>query len=313
VISRLVAVTGATGFLGRHLVRALADDGWIVRILARRDPIDPLWAGIEPEAVLGDLADEAALRRLCEGADAVIHTAGLVKASRRAAFDEVNVDGARRVAEAADGVPHVLLVSSLAAREPHLSHYAASKRDGETAAAAVLGARLTVVRPPAIYGPGDRETLPLFHAAATSPVLPVLDPRARIALIHVADAARQISALAAAPPAGGVWALCDGRPEGYSWVELMTAAAGAFGRSPRLVRVPDALLKVIAAASQAGSRLGGAPAMLTPGKARELLHPDWSLRADEQRAGLPAATFGLADGFADMVERCAVAGLRRQT
>src|SRR5678815_2834518 len=58
---RLAAVTGATGFLGRQIVRALAADGWSVRVLARRDPVDPLWRDLAPDVVLGDVADEAAL------------------------------------------------------------------------------------------------------------------------------------------------------------------------------------------------------------------------------------------------------------
>jgi nucleoside-diphosphate-sugar epimerase len=311
-MARLAAVTGATGFLGRHIVQALARDGWAVRLLARRDPIDPLWRELEPEVVFGDLSDETALRRLSDGAEVVIHAAGLVKARTRADFDAVNDIGPRQVASAASPGAHMVLVSSLAAREPQLSHYAASKRAGEMAASAILGDRLTVVRPPAIYGPGDRETLPLFRAAEASPVLPVFDPRARIAMIHVADAARQIAALALVEPAGQTWALCDGHAEGYSWAELMTTAAEAVGRRPRLVRVPDAVLRGLAVTNLLARTAGGAP-MLTPGKARELLHRDWSLKPRELAPGLPAATFGLSGGFAQTVEWCRVTGWLRQT
>jgi nucleoside-diphosphate-sugar epimerase len=207
---------------------------------------------------------------------------------------------------------HLVLVSSLAAREPQLSDYAASKRAGEEAAAAVLGRRLTVVRPAAIYGPGDRETLPLFQAAATSPMLPVFDARARIAVIHVADAARQIASLAALEPAGRTWALCDGRAEGYGWVELMTAAAQAVGRQPRLVRMPDFALRALGAANFLARQAGATP-MLTPGKVRELLHLDWSLAPEELMPHSPPATFGLSGGFAQTVEWCRVTGSLPQT
>src|SRR6185436_21119742 len=84
---RLAAVTGATGFLGRQVVRALSAQGWRIRILARRDPIDPLWKDVVPEVAPGDVADDAALARLCAGADVLIHGAGLVKARSRAHFD----------------------------------------------------------------------------------------------------------------------------------------------------------------------------------------------------------------------------------
>lgn len=282
-------------------MRALAADGWRVRILARRDPVDPLWAGFaEPEVVLGDLSDDRALAALCRGAEAVIHGAALVKARSAGEFAAVNRDGARRLAEAAHHVRNVVLVSSLAAREPGLSNYAASKRAAEEAMAAVLGPRLTVARPPAIYGPGDRELLPVFQAADSLPVLPVLSESARVGMIHVEDAARQIAALAARP-AGRAVALSDARPDGYLWRELMTEAARACGRRPRLARLPKALVRLVGITNDFRAVLGANP-MLTSGKARELLHPDWSIAPEERLDGLPEATHTLSSGFADTVQ-----------
>jgi nucleoside-diphosphate-sugar epimerase len=301
----LVAVTGATGFLGRNLVPALADAGWRIRVLARRPPAQPIWPGLEVETVLGDVADDDVLAALSRGADLVIHAAGLIKARGRRAFAAVNVDGTRRMAEAAQGP--MLLVSSQAAREPGLSDYAASKRAGEDAARRVLGARLTIVRPPALYGPGDPETLPLFKAAATSPVLPLFAPAARIALMHVEDTARQIAALAERRP-GGCVTLCDERPEGYGWREIMETAAATFGRTPRLARTPDLALKLAAGLALAANLTPLAP-MLTPGKAREILHRDWSVTPAEQLAGLPPPRFDIAEGFRHTVEGYRAAGV----
>jgi hypothetical protein len=97
----------------------------------------------------------------------VVHVAGLIKAKDRAAFDRANVEGARDVAQAAKAAgARLILVSSLAAREPALSDYAGSKRGGEDAAREIFGDDLTIVRPPAIYGPGDIETLRLFKMAS---------------------------------------------------------------------------------------------------------------------------------------------------
>jgi nucleoside-diphosphate-sugar epimerase len=169
VVARRVAITGATGFLGQHLLKAFADAGWTVRVLARRDPIATFGSMARLEVTPGDIEDEGALRALCHGADVVIHAAGLVKARRDADFHRINADGADRLAQAAQAVApaaHVILISSLAAREPQLSPYAASKRAAEVMMAARLGDRLTIVRPTAIYGPGDRETFALFAAAA---------------------------------------------------------------------------------------------------------------------------------------------------
>lgn len=310
---RLAAVTGATGFLGQHLVRALADAGWSVRILARRDPVSPFWRGLEPEVVIGGLDDAASLDRLCAGAQALVHGAGLIKARSRAAFFDVNASGARRAAEAAAraAVARVVLISSLAAREPQLSHYAASKRAGETAAAAVLGERLSVVRPPVIYGPGDLETLAVFKAAARSPLLPVFDPRVRIAMIHAEDAARQIAALVSAPSRRRPIALADGRPDGYGWREIAGAAAQAMGVPARLVRLPGAALSLAGATGSALGLLGPAP-MLTLGKSRELRHPDWAVSADESCDLLPQPRFELADGFAHTVAWARQMGLLRR-
>ncbi|MDB5457874.1 MAG: NAD-dependent epimerase/dehydratase [Caulobacter sp.] len=296
----VVAITGATGFLGRHLAVVLAAEGWRVRVLARRDVIDPAWRALEPQVVVGDLADAAALAALCDGAELVIHAAGLIKAKSRQAFDRANVEGARRVAQAARAAgSRFVQVSSLTARVPALSDYAASKRAGEEAVRAEIGDALLVVRPPAIYGPGDIETLRLFKAAA-GPVLPVLDPAARVAVVHVEDAARQIAALAAAR-ATGVFALSDARIDGYGWVELMTAAAQAVGARPRLVRIPGATLSLAAATAGLAARLSGQVSILGPGKARELRHLDWSLRVGEIAPETPPPRFTLAAGFAQSV------------
>jgi nucleoside-diphosphate-sugar epimerase len=275
-------------------VLALNEAGWRVRALVRRDAPD-----LAAELVRGDLDDTAALAALCDGADAVFHAAGVVKARRPADFQAANATGARRVAEAAQGAGRVVLVSSLTAREPQLSPYAASKRAGEAAMAEVLGERLSIARPPAIYGPADRELLPVFLAAQASPVLPTFDSRARIAMIHVEDAARQIAALATLP-GPIVTALSDERPDGYSWRELMGTAAAAVGRPARFASTPGFVVHGLGLANDL-ARVFGATPMLTSGKARELMHRNWALAPEERSPGLPAARYSLAEGFAHTV------------
>jgi nucleoside-diphosphate-sugar epimerase len=297
----VVAVTGATGFLGRRLVKVLAADGWTVRILARRDIADPSWLGLEPQLVIGDLANTRALAALCEGAEAVIHVAGLIKASSRAAFDRANVEGSRQVALAAKAAgARLIMVSSLAAREPQLSDYAASKRGGEDTAREIFGESLTIVRPPAVYGPGDVETVKLFQAAARSPFLPVLDPVARLTVIHADDAAACVAALVKTPRPG-LYALSDNRPEGYGWRELMQAASRAVGVSPRLIRIPAWVIKSLAILSKWASIATGEDTILTPGKARELLHADWSLSSNDPIPDFPPTRYPLEEGFAQSV------------
>jgi len=234
----------------------------------------------------------------------VVHAAGAIKAPDLDRFLAVNRDGVLRMTEAASaGAPNArfLLVSSLAAREPRLSDYAASKRAGEEAAAAALPPeRLTIVRPPAIYGPGDRETLTLFRAAAWSPVLPIPSARGRFALIHVEDAATAVAALAEGP--SGTFALADERPEGYSWAEVFQAAAHAAARSPALVTAPPWILPGLARAARFVARMNGQAPILTEGKLRELLHPDWGVAPGELAPGLPPPRFAIKDGFSNTLE-----------
>ena len=292
----LAAVTGGAGFLGQHVVRTLADAGWRVRVLARREPTSLFWDGLAPEVVRGDLFDSATLDRLCAGADLIVHVAGQIGGGKRD-LDRVNIEGARNLATAAAATKaHLLQVSSLAAREPQLSPYAASKRGGEAVAQELLGDRLTIVRPPAIYGPGDRETLRLFKLAAASPVLPVLDPRAKLALVHAEDAARQIVALGeSALP--GVAVLSDSRPEGYDWREIMQTAAAAFERRPRLVRIPSLTLYAMAFLDEFANNWRPRASVLTFGKVNELTYLDWGVRPNERATSAPMPKYDLLSGF----------------
>ncbi|MEE3627435.1 SDR family NAD(P)-dependent oxidoreductase [Nitrospirillum sp. BR 11752] len=313
----LVAVTGATGFLGRHLVQALADAGARVRILARRPPAAGV--GDDVEVVPGDLADDGALRRLTKDAHVLIHVAGLIKARDRETFLRVNRDGAARAAhvlrQTAPGA-RLVAVSSLAAREPHLSPYAASKRAGEDAlrqAYADTPRHLTILRPPMIYGPGDRETLAIFQAARWP--WAVLVGTGRIAAIHVTDAAAAIAAAAVGPnadlAAGGTWALADDTPGGYPMAAVMRQAAQAMGRSapPHLVGIPGPLLLAAGRLSSRWGALRGTAPIFTEGKAREILHLDWTVTPQELLpAALHAPRIGLAEGFRDTVAWYRAAG-----
>ncbi len=295
----LVAVTGATGFLGQRLFTALASADWRVRALVRASTT-PTWQGPMPQIVAGDLADTAALARLVEGADAVVHLAGAIKARDRETFFEINEGGALRVAEAS-GDRHLVLVSSLAAREPGLSDYAASKRAGEEAARGAARGPLTIVRPPAIYGPGDRETLVLFKAALGPIMVIPGDRRARLAVAEVGDVTAAIVDLLAAPSPPERLTIGGDRPEGYAWSELAAAAAAAVGGRPRVFGAPPWLLRMAGLASEVNGALRGAAPIFTRGKARESLHRDWSVSAAEMGVSARRAYVPLADGFARTV------------
>ncbi len=279
-------MTGASGFVGGVLAERLLAGGSGVRALVRRPGAEAAAALERQGAVLvpGALEDPESLERLLEGADTVVHVAGLVKARDRDEFMAVNLEGTRRLVRAAltaDPRPRFLLISSLAAREPEVSPYAASKRGGEEVLAEAGGdLEHCVLRPPGVYGPGDRVTLALFRQLWRGFLLTPAGRRGRFSLLHVQDLAAAIERLLAGDTwDGGVLELDDGREGGYGWTDLAEAAGRHLGRRIRLVSVPLGLLWLPAELNQRLQRSLGRASVFTPGKLRELFHPDWVARS----------------------------------
>ncbi len=299
-MNRLVAVTGATGFVGLHLVSALARRGLKLRLLVRRWSPLPSLPGVEAEIVQGDLADERALGRLVTGADVVIHAAGLIKARSAADFRKVNALGTARLSALAPQARFVLL-SSLAAREPQLSAYAESKREAERVVAGRTGPWLAV-RAPAVYGPGDRETLAYFRTAVCG-----LAPRpwlngACLALIHVEDLAEVLAAAVERPPPDSVYEIDDGREGGYGHGDMAAAAGAALGRSIISLPVPRIAMEAVGWANSLRQALGGATQILTRAKVREIFHADWTVHDRRLAAAIGfRPRYDLNSGFRDTV------------
>jgi nucleoside-diphosphate-sugar epimerase len=306
-MTRVAAVTGATGFVGSHIVGRLARAGWQVRVLTRRLPVNAHYGDSAVEAVIGTLEDRQAVANLVENADAVIHAAGKVKARSHAEFFAANATGTRLLVEAALATgrrPRFLLISSLAARQPQISDYAASKLAGEAELTRLDGGLpWSILRPPAVYGPGDRETLKFFRTLKLG--LALLPPArdARLSLMHVGDLAAAVAAaLEATTIDSRIFEIDDGHSGGYSWDELVATGAQHLALSPIRIRMPSLLLTAFAQANAVIHRLTGGTAMLTPGKVREFLHRDWAARD----AALTAATswqptIGLDEGFAETI------------
>lgn len=271
-----MALTGASGFIGKTLLQRLTDAGWQVRALTRK-PRSPYK---NTQWILGDLEDAAALQELVRDAVAIIHCAGVVRGNSAAAFTATNVHGTVNLVAAAlhrSEPPRFLLISSLAAREPGLSWYASSKYQAELALGERAGAMpWTVFRPTAVYGPGDREISPLFRSARRG-LLPVVGRGpARFSLIHVDDlAAAVLIWLTTELPAGGVYELHDGTPGGYDRDKIARIAGEVWGRQVRSLALPASLVTLVAGINLWLSRLCRYAPMLTPGKVRELTHPDW--------------------------------------
>ena len=287
-----LAVTGATGFVGGRLSRLAVAEGHQLRALTRRPRQDE--RGID--WIHGTLDEREPLRRLVEGVDAIIHVAGVVKAFDRATYEAGNVTGTLHLLAnaTAGGVHRFVHVSSLAAREPQLSLYGASKAKAERL---VMDSGLdwAIVRPPAVYGPGDGEMLDLFKAARTG-VVP-LPPAGRLSIIQVDDLASLLLALAAPDaPRRVLYEPDDGHGGGYTYKQFAQAIGAAVERRPICVSVPAPLLRT---GARIDRLLRRGNAKLTADRAAYFCHPDWtSDPAKAPPADLWHPSVGSSDGLA---------------
>jgi nucleoside-diphosphate-sugar epimerase len=301
-VASIAAITGGTGFVGRSIARRLAGSGWRVRLLARTPPAQEEFRDLSFETIIGDLSDRSSLDRLVRSAEIVVHCAGLVRGNSADAFHATNVQGSLNLGKAvsyAAPAARIIAISSLAAREPELSPYAQSKHAGERAILDVTSPGCClIVRPSAVFGPWDRDTLHIFRLIERG-LAPVLNgPAARLSLIHVDDLADAIAALARNSPPDSLYELDDGKDGGYSWIDVLSCAAAALGRKPIYVRIPSSLLRGAATTAQAFARIRGKTTPFTVAKARELLHPDWACQANRRLpADLWRPRIGIADGF----------------
>ena len=283
----ILAITGGTGFVGRHLLRIAVEQGHQVRALARSAQSDQ--PGIT--WVFGDLATPG---NLCLGADAIIHVAGVINARNPAGFAIGNVDGTASILAAASAadVARFVHVSSLAAREPGLSDYGASKAAAERLVEA-SDRDWSIVRPPGVYGPGDRETLALFQIAARG--LGIVPARGLVSFIEVSDLARALLAVAAGPGTRRIDEVSDGTPIDHATLALVLGKA--VGRRIRLINLTPATLRIAASFDIALARLRGRSPRLSYDRARYLAHPDWTAHGDNL-AGLWEPRVGLVEGTA---------------
>ena len=312
-----VLVTGASGFIGVHLVRLLVARGRPVSCLVRpTSPVKELLAA-GAELVTGDVNDRAGVSRAIalSHARVVFHLAGLVRAMSPGDFMRVNAEGVEAVAAACTEQaerPVLLLVSSLAAAGPSgeapkmesdpplpVSDYGRSKFAGEQAAARYAGALpITIVRPCAVFGAGDRGMFEIFNPVARFGIHVVCGHGdRRISLIAVADLVECI-VLAAE---NGERLLPDGSGRGIyfagaddlSHVELGIAIAHALEkRLPRIVRVPGGLMRVAGFCGDVVSRIRRRPGWISSDKISELLAGSWtcsSAKARRQLGWSPAA------------------------
>lgn len=278
----LLAITGATGFVGSAVLAEARAQGHRVKALARRE--QPALDGVE--WVRGDLNNQPALAALVDGADAVIHVAGLTNTPDPAEFEGANVTGTANVIAAMKGAGamRLVFVSSLSARMPELSAYGASKARAEALVEA-SGLDWTTVRPPGVYGPRDVDYLEMFRTAKWGFV--PLPPGGASSIIHADDLARLLVTLAASsssvavgPASKQIYEPDDGREGGWSHKELAAAIGQAVGR--RTVFAPHLPRAVLDAAAAADRLARGDRAKLTPDRVGYMAHPNWVSRFDRK-------------------------------
>ena len=272
-----VALTGASGFIGGVIAGHLIEAGWRVRGLVRSPPQAQELENLGIEPVLGTLESPTSLLALVRDCVAVIHCAASIRGVRREDFHQTNVIGVSNIIRsclAQSSLPRLVLLSSLAAREPSLSPYAWSKHEGELVLAREAGPiEWSIFRPPAVYGPQDRSLLPLFKLLRKGIGVQLGPSQAKFSLIHVDDLAKAVLHwLKNGGPPFHTFELDDGFPGGYSWNDVFRLS------NPRLrlcLHIAPALLKILGKSNEFFSRLFGYVPLFTCGKVAELLHPNW--------------------------------------
>ncbi len=320
-----ILVTGATGFIGTALVERLVARGDRVRALVRPTSRTAALQALGVELAPGDVADVRSLTAAIEGCDRVFHLAGAVKALTRDELFRANIDGTRNVAiacAAAPTPPLLVYVSSLAAAGPAragrprreddavapVSRYGESKLAGEEAIRDVCHrVEASVVRPPVVYGPRDRELMPQLLRMARFGVVVRAGPQKEYSVVHVSDLCEALLAVAergrrvGRSGSDGIYFVEDGRD--HTWDEIALAACAAVGRRARVVALPEAASLLVAAGSSVLSTLTGTPSILSFDKIKEVRQPAWTCSSERAARELGyAPQFPLERGMPDAVD-----------
>jgi nucleoside-diphosphate-sugar epimerase len=275
--SKAIFITGATGFIGQRLVSTLLRQGEQVRALVRPEKYPDQRIPEGCEQISGGLTDATDLAHVIAESRAIIYCAGSVRGRSGVDFAAANIIGIKSLLAVlgdSERPPPVLLLSSLAASRPHLSDYAYSKSEGEKLLRQQQGIPWTILRPPAVYGPGDREMLPVLKMIRRGMIVHAGPRDQRLSLLHVDDLVNAIVTWLSAPQAclHKTYAIDDGTPGGYDWKAIGHAVSN---KEVPVLRLPDTLLQASAKMNLLLSRLLGYSPMLSPGKVRELAQADW--------------------------------------
>ena len=275
---RVVALTGATGFIGSSLLSQLRQANYKLRILVRSPEKLPAHL-TNTEVIIGDLHDLTALEQLLQGSQYLVHCAGRVKGSRLEQFENDNVAGTQNIADIASqnsSIKQCLYISSLSAREPNISYYAASKFKSEQLLKSNPYNQWTIIRPAAVYGPKDTEVKPLIDWMRHGLLWVPGNKENRFSLLHVHDLSQLvINLIAAEYSQSEILEPDDGKSNGYNWLDIRNIASAYFERNIFLLPIPKTILKGVAEMNVLFSKTLKYAPMLTPEKIQELTHRNW--------------------------------------
>jgi len=319
---RRVLVTGGTGFIGSHLVATLAEQGVKARVLVRptSDTTSLIARGVE--CIVGGLDELDILAQAVNGVETVIHLAAVTRARSEKEYFQVNTDGTRNLVNTLrmmDPRPRRLVyVSSLAAAGPSvdgvpvdvydvprpITSYGRSKLAGEAECLMIANEmEVLILRPPAVYGPGDRDLFRCFQMATRGILLVPTGPTRWLQFIHVHDLINALLCAITAEQASGVYHVAE--PQPYAWGQITDWLAKAVGRQVRAVRVPQWSIRAAAAVSEFGAAMIGRATIFNREKAEELLAPGWLCETEavkrdlgfEVRIPLPQGLVGTASWY----------------
>ncbi|GAB5489140.1 MAG: NAD-dependent epimerase/dehydratase family protein [Parasphingorhabdus sp.] len=270
---KTIALTGATGFVGSRFLDLAVKNGFFVRALTRTkqdDRPNVTW-------VRGALNNRKSLDQLCDGAQIAVHIAGVVNAPDRESFEAGNVAGTLSMIEASkqSGVQRFIHISSLAATQPDLSIYGETKAKAEKIIAS-SGLDWTIVRPPWVYGPGDKDTLDLFKSAKFGFVPIPPDTDGKLSVIHVDDLCAAIGAIVPAHEdlTTQIFEIDDGAAKPWTQSEFAKAIGAALGKQIKPIGTPKPLLGFGAKLDRLFRRNR---AKLTQDRVSYFCHDDWSI------------------------------------
>ena len=237
----LVTVFGGSGFLGKHVVRALVKDGWRVRVPMRRphtgQDLKVIGNVGQIQLVQANIRFKNSVERAVDGSDAVVNLVALLFEEGPQKFNSVHVNGAAHIAEAAasHGIKNMVHVSAIGADSESDSDYARSKAEGETAVRGHIPSA-DIMRPSIMFGPEDSFFNRFAGLATMAPALPLIGGETRFQPVYAGDVAEGIAKVLRGGTQGDTYEL--GGPQSYSFKELLSFMLGVIDRKRLLVPVP---------------------------------------------------------------------------